>query len=144
LEFNSTDTMNILLRKVMHEQCYPMKDCFQLLHFNEQEFRRYEDEELIMEFLEIQTGSVAKLFLVEIEADDSSSTSKRLVPLKTESGEATVIVGYRNFFNAFPVTDSVKRRLNLDKKAFKVSSRICNMNHTMRTIIFFFLRTKLS
>ena len=115
--------MFTLFRKVMHEQCYPMKDCFQLLHFNEQQFRRYDDEETIMDFLEIQAGSVAKLFLVEIEADDSSST-KRLVPLMTESGEAMVIVGYRNFFNAFPVTDSIKRRLSLDKRVFKVTSGI--------------------
>ena len=110
--------MPVLFRKVMREQCYPEKDCFTLLYPNGQEFRDYENDELISDFLEVQEGSLTQVYLVDPEA----SMFKTLVPLKAKK-EATIIIGNRNFFDPL-VVNNEGTQYELNKITFSVSKSI--------------------
>ena len=110
--------MPVLYRNVMREQCYPEKDCFTLWHTNGQEFRDYEDDELILDFLKIQEGSLIQLYLVDPEA----SLFKNLVPLKAQE-ETTIIIGKRNFFDPL-VVNNEGTQYELNKVIFSVSRSI--------------------
>ena len=110
--------MPSLYQKVQLKLQYPEPNCFILFHGNGQEFRSFENNEKIVDFLDWNRSSFpVKVFLAEQGAGIFSSNVK--IVSKVEP--MNMIVGTKNFFQVHKVTKEKRKYELMRKNPFQVS-----------------------